>query len=186
MASEVKIPYLAENYGTERSRIFHSQDLSFLGHIVRATNNRNVDLALGSLSGDLLNALWRCVAEYGAMVNVGNRNNKQRVKRAMEPLEHNRSFIGFELRLISQLRPASTTPYLSQPPKLLTDYRSVLLIYSAQSTWFWQTALLPFVSPAHVVSINRPITGCGSQCNRTTSKLREFPKFSSLSSASTT
>lgn len=105
VGSEAKIQYLMENYGIERSRIFHSRDSSFLGDVMRATNNRGVDLVLNSLSGDLLDASWRCVAEFGTMVEIGKRDFQRRAKLAMEPFEQNRSFIGFELRLISQLQP---------------------------------------------------------------------------------
>jgi NADPH:quinone reductase-like Zn-dependent oxidoreductase len=93
-----------DNYSIPRTRIFHSRDTSFLADIMRATNNRGVDLVLNSLSGDLLHASWMCVAEFGTMVEIGKRDFLRRAKLTMEPFEQNRTFIGLELRLLSQLQ----------------------------------------------------------------------------------
>jgi NADPH:quinone reductase-like Zn-dependent oxidoreductase len=104
VGSEAKVQYLMDNYGIERSRIFHSRDSSFQPDIMRATDNRGVDLVLNSLSGDLLHASWMCVAEFGTMVEIGKRDFLRRAKLTMEPFEQNRTFIGLELRLLWQLQ----------------------------------------------------------------------------------
>jgi NADPH:quinone reductase-like Zn-dependent oxidoreductase len=97
-----------ENYGIERSRIFHSRDSSFLADVMRATNNHGVDLVLNSLSGDLLHASWMCVAEFGTMVEIGKRDFQRRAKLTIEPFEQNRTFIGFDIWQVSQVQQKRT------------------------------------------------------------------------------
>jgi len=43
-------------FGIEPERIFNSRDTTFLSAILKATNNRGVDIVLNSLSGELLHA----------------------------------------------------------------------------------------------------------------------------------
>lgn len=41
---------------------------------MRQTNGKGVDVALNSLSGELLHATWRCIAKWGIMVEIGKRD----------------------------------------------------------------------------------------------------------------
>lgn len=63
--TDKKVEFLVSELGVPRERIFNSRDDSFASDIMRATNNAGVDVVLNSLSGDLLHASWKCVAEYG-------------------------------------------------------------------------------------------------------------------------
>lgn len=72
---------------------------------MRATNGKGVDVVLNSLAGDLLHASWKCVAEFGTMVEIGKRDFRRRAKLAMESFEANRTFVGLDLWQISQKRP---------------------------------------------------------------------------------
>ncbi|KAL9086197.1 MAG: hypothetical protein Q9165_007262 [Trypethelium subeluteriae] len=112
VGSETKIRYLMENYGINRNRIFNSRDASFYADIMRVTENRGVDLVLNSLSGDLLQASWMCVAEFGTMVEIGKRDFLRKAKLSMDPFEQNRTFIGLELRYLSQQQPSKTAEHM--------------------------------------------------------------------------
>jgi len=57
-----------------RNHIFNSRNSSFLPDVMRETNGTGVDVVLNSLSGDLLHASWKCVAEFGKMVEIGKRD----------------------------------------------------------------------------------------------------------------
>ncbi|KAI1291193.1 acyl transferase domain-containing protein [Xylaria venustula] len=57
-----------------RNRVFSSTDSSFLGAIEHATNGRGVDLVLNSLTGELSQASWQCVAEFGKLVEFGKKD----------------------------------------------------------------------------------------------------------------
>lgn len=63
--TDKKVEFLVTELGVPRERIFNSRDDSFASDIMRVTNNAGVDVVLNSLSGDLLHASWKCVAEYG-------------------------------------------------------------------------------------------------------------------------
>lgn len=72
---------------------------------MRATGNKGVDVVLNSLSGELLQASWKCVAEFGTMIEIGKRDFRRRAKLSMEAFEQNRTFVGLDLWQVSQVRP---------------------------------------------------------------------------------
>lgn len=53
-----------------RERIFNSRDDNFVSDIMRVTHGTGIDVVLNSLSGDLLHASWKCVAEFGTCLTV--------------------------------------------------------------------------------------------------------------------
>ncbi|KAL7940024.1 polyketide synthase [Trichoderma barbatum] len=114
VSSEEKINYLTNNFNIPRSKIFNSRDSSFLHNIMRATNGRGVDVVLNSLSGDLLHASWKCVAEFGVMIEIGKRDFRRRAKLAMEAFEQNRTFVGLDLWQVSQQRPEQAAELLER------------------------------------------------------------------------
>lgn len=72
---------------------------------MKATGGRGVDVVLNSLSGELLHASWKCVAEFGRFVEIGRRDLIGQGRLAMQAFEGNRSFTGFDLLAISNQRP---------------------------------------------------------------------------------
>ena len=75
---------------------------------MRETNGKGVDLVLNSLSGELLHTSWKCVAEYGKLLELGKRDFLGRGKLTMDLFEANRSFFGIDLARISNERPVLT------------------------------------------------------------------------------
>jgi NADPH:quinone reductase-like Zn-dependent oxidoreductase len=71
------------------------------------TEGRGVDLVLNSLSGDLLHASWKCVAEFGRMLEIGKRDISGRGKIDMSMLGGNRCLLGVDLASFSvaKIRP---------------------------------------------------------------------------------
>ncbi|ORY60122.1 putative polyketide synthase [Pseudomassariella vexata] len=119
VGSDNKRSHLVDNYGLDPSRIFSSRDSSFLTSLMHATENRGVDVVLNSLSGDLLHASWRCVAEFGMMVEIGKRDFQRRAKLSMETFEANRTFVGLDLRGLSQSRPKKAAELLERCAELI-------------------------------------------------------------------
>lgn len=74
VSSDAKVAHLMDNFQIPRNRIFQSRDKSFVGDIMRGTNNKGMDVILNSLSGELLHATWDCVAEFGVLVEIGKRD----------------------------------------------------------------------------------------------------------------
>ncbi|KAI1416673.1 hypothetical protein F5Y13DRAFT_205511 [Hypoxylon sp. FL1857] len=105
VGSEEKVQYLMDTFNLPRSQIFSSRDSSFLPGIMRETNNRGVDVVLNSLSGELLHASWKCVAEFGSMVEIGKRDFIGQGRLDMESFEGNRAFFGIEMWPIIRTQP---------------------------------------------------------------------------------
>jgi acyl transferase domain-containing protein/NADPH:quinone reductase-like Zn-dependent oxidoreductase/SAM-dependent methyltransferase len=92
VSSEEKIKYLQDNFGLENSCIFNSRDDSFVEQLMHKTGGEGVDLALNSLSGELLHATWKCIAEFGRMVEIGKRDLIGCGKLDMLPFLDNRTY----------------------------------------------------------------------------------------------
>ncbi|PKX89491.1 type I polyketide synthase [Aspergillus novofumigatus IBT 16806] len=95
--SEAKADYLVHNMGIPRQRIFNSRDGSFLPALMSATQGRGVDVVLNSLAGELLHASWKCVAEFGKMIEIGKRDFLEHGTLDMEAFGGNRAFFGVDL-----------------------------------------------------------------------------------------
>ncbi|KAF9888394.1 hypothetical protein FE257_008672 [Aspergillus nanangensis] len=98
VGSQEKINYLMDTFKLLRNRIFNSRTDAFVEDIMRETNNRGVDLALNSLSGELLHSTWKCVAPFGKMIEIGKRDLIGAGKLDMKPFGDNRSYccVGFD------------------------------------------------------------------------------------------
>ena len=102
VGSEEKVQHLMENFGIPRNRIFHFRNTSFVKDVMRETAGKGVDLALNLLSGELLHTIWRCVVEFGKMIEIGKRHIIGAGKLDMDVFPANRSYccVDFEqLRL---------------------------------------------------------------------------------------
>ncbi|KAH9906956.1 fatty acid synthase S-acetyltransferase [Xylariomycetidae sp. FL2044] len=69
VGSEDKKKFLVNTYGIPTENIFFSRDDSFSQGIKRVTTG--IDVILNSLSGDLLEASWECIAPYGRFIEIG-------------------------------------------------------------------------------------------------------------------
>ncbi|PVH93269.1 KR-domain-containing protein [Periconia macrospinosa] len=105
VGSDEKVAYQMETFNIPQNRIFNSRDSSFLPGIMRETNGYGVDVVLNSLSGDLLHASWKCLAEFGKMLEIGRRDFVGQGNLPMDPFEANRIFYGVDLALYVEKRP---------------------------------------------------------------------------------
>ncbi|KAL8818356.1 MAG: hypothetical protein Q9223_002991 [Gallowayella weberi] len=106
VSSQEKIDFVRQNFKIPRNRIFHSRDSSFLPEILRETNGKGVDVVLNSLSGELLHTSWKCVAEFGTMVEIGKRDLMGHGALAMNPFLENRTYAGVDLSQVCERKPA--------------------------------------------------------------------------------
>ena len=100
VSTEAEATYLVENFGLPRTQIFWSTDASFLKEIMQATGGEGVDLALNSLSGDLLHATWKSVAEFGKMIEVGTTDLVGAGKLELSSFLGGRSYTGVNLEAL--------------------------------------------------------------------------------------
>jgi NADPH:quinone reductase-like Zn-dependent oxidoreductase len=105
VGNEDKVKYLMNTFGIPRNRIFNSRNTSFVEDIMRETKGEGVDLALNSLSGELLHATWKCIAVFGKMVEIGKRDLIGSGKLDMSVFEANRSYCCVDLDQICVRRP---------------------------------------------------------------------------------
>jgi NADPH:quinone reductase-like Zn-dependent oxidoreductase len=106
VSTEEKIIFLETNFGIRRDHIFNSRDDSFLAGVLAATNNRGADLVLNSLSGELLHTSWRCVAEFGKLIEIGKRDLVGNGSLDLRPFLENRSYHGVDLSQFFEAKPA--------------------------------------------------------------------------------
>lgn len=104
VGSEQKIQHLLR-LGIPREQIFSSRNSSFLDGIMSATGGRGVDVVLNSVSGELLHDSWRCVAEYGVMVELSKRDLEGSAKLDMRPFLANRSYCCVDISAFIRERP---------------------------------------------------------------------------------
>ncbi|KAG5950724.1 Type I Iterative PKS [Claviceps sorghi] len=97
VGNDVKVNHLVQTFGLSRRHIFNSRGTSFERGLMRETKGRGVDLALNSLSGPLLHATWRCVAEFGKLVDIGKRDFLDGGKLDMDMFLGSRSYSCFYL-----------------------------------------------------------------------------------------
>ncbi|KAB8205156.1 hypothetical protein BDV34DRAFT_225763 [Aspergillus parasiticus] len=118
VSTEEKVNFLVETIGISRQNIFYSRDSSFVEDIMRSTGGRGVDVVLNSLSGDLLHASWKCVAQGGCMVEIGKRDLLGRGKLALDPFLENRTFFGVDVATLPTMDISSVQRLLDMTMRL--------------------------------------------------------------------
>jgi NADPH:quinone reductase-like Zn-dependent oxidoreductase len=94
-----------EKFKIPRNRIFDSRSISFVNDILHETQGKGVNLALNSLSGELLPATWRCIAKWGTMVETGKRDLLGAGKLDMDIFLANRSYCYVDVDQMRDERP---------------------------------------------------------------------------------
>lgn len=100
---------LYNKFGIPHDHIFSSRDSTFAPQILEKTQGRGVDVVLNSLTGDLLDASWRIVADGGTMIEIGKRDIYERNALSMEPFGRNCSFRALDLSFGKTLDMAKMT-----------------------------------------------------------------------------
>lgn len=104
--SKEKRQHLKDAFGIPDNRIFSSTDISFLDGVMHETQGKGVDLVLNSLTGELLHTSWKCVAEFGKMIEIGKSDLQGGGKLAMDIFLANRSYSCFDIVEMREKRPA--------------------------------------------------------------------------------
>lgn len=94
---------------------------------MRHTNGRGVDLVLNSLSGELLHASWRCVAEFGRMIELGKRDIMGHAQLNMDGFSGNRAYFGVDLFRLGETDSTTFGQYV-----FLFFYLSLFTLYASQ------------------------------------------------------
>lgn len=97
VGSEEKRDFLVHTYGLRPDHIFFSRDASFAKSVMAATSGKGVDVILNSLSGQLLQETWNCVATLGRFVEIGKRDIELNASLKMAPFTRAASFFAVDL-----------------------------------------------------------------------------------------
>ncbi|KAL8683912.1 MAG: hypothetical protein Q9186_000123 [Xanthomendoza sp. 1 TL-2023] len=97
VGNDKKRTFLMEKFGIPPANIFNSRSTTFATELMRATKGYGVDVILNSLTGDLLDESWRCIANGGVMVELGKKDMLDRNYLSMEPFGRNASFRCFDM-----------------------------------------------------------------------------------------
>ena len=97
VGNDTKRQFLTDNFGIPSSRIYNSRSTAFAPKLMEDTGGYGVDIILNSLTGDILDESWRCIAEGGTMVELGKKDMLDRNKLSMEPFGRNASYRCFDM-----------------------------------------------------------------------------------------
>ncbi|KAL3448148.1 hypothetical protein BJX65DRAFT_317699 [Aspergillus insuetus] len=105
VGSKGKKDFLMGHYGIPEDHIFYSRDTSFAQGIMRATNNRGMDIVLNSLAGQGLAASWECMASFGRFIEIGKRDIHSHSRLNMFHFAKNVSFSAVDVFGMAKERP---------------------------------------------------------------------------------
>lgn len=109
-----KKDFVEDTYGIPESHIFSSRDTTFESGILRATDNRGVDVVLNSISGEALKASWRCIAPLGRFVDIGKSDLVQNSYLEMERFLSSATFAGVDLTVVAKYKPGTFNQLLTE------------------------------------------------------------------------
>ncbi|KAL9121206.1 MAG: hypothetical protein Q9187_002242 [Circinaria calcarea] len=114
IGTEEKRKFLADNYGIRQNRMFSSRNINFAKEILRATNNRGIDVIINSLTGEMLDKSWRVCAHGGTLVEIGKKDIIDRNMLSMEPFDRNCSFRAMDFSYTKDISDSLITRLLDQ------------------------------------------------------------------------
>ncbi|MCJ1391686.1 hypothetical protein MMC18_004551 [Xylographa bjoerkii] len=97
VGTDEKRAFLIEKFGIPSTHIFNSRTTAFAPELMRLTNGEGVNVILNSLTGDILDESWRCIANGGTMVELGKKDMLDRNSLSMEPFGRNASYRCFDM-----------------------------------------------------------------------------------------
>ncbi len=117
--STEKREFVAKTYGIATTDIFSSRNSDFKQRILQATDREGVDLAVNSLSGDLLQDTWDLIAENGVFVEIGKKDLLENKYLPMRNFDKNITFSAIDLRKFAAARPQVVKEWLSTIVRML-------------------------------------------------------------------
>jgi len=105
VGSPEKKEYLIDTFGIPNENIFDSRSTAFAADVMRETGGKGVDVALNSLSGELLHQTWSCIAKWGTMVEIGKRDLLGSAKLDMKLFADNRNYCCIDMDQMAREKP---------------------------------------------------------------------------------
>jgi len=105
VGSPEKRKFLIDTFEIPNEKIFDSRSTAFAADVIRETGGKGVDVALNSLSGELLHQTWSCIAKWGTMVEIGKRDLLGSAKLDMKPFSDNRNYRCIDMDQMTKEKP---------------------------------------------------------------------------------
>ena len=105
VGSPEKRKFLVDNFELPNENIFDSRSSTFAANLMRETGGKGVDVALNSLSGELLHQTWSCIAKWGTMVEIGKRDLLGSARLNMTPFLENRNYCCVDMDQMTKEKP---------------------------------------------------------------------------------
>ena len=99
VGSDSKKELMMSQYNISEDHILFSRNASFALGIQRMTG-KGVDVILNSLSGELLEASWTCLAPFGRFIEIGKKDILNDRRLPMAPFSKNVSFASVDLSMM--------------------------------------------------------------------------------------
>ncbi|KAI9716040.1 MAG: Type I Iterative PKS [Chrysothrix sp. TS-e1954] len=96
---------LMNRYKVPEDHIYFSRDVSFESTIMAITEQKGVDVAFSSASGEVLQATWRCLARFGRFIDLSKADILSNNKLDMQPFLDNRTYSAVDIASLSQEKP---------------------------------------------------------------------------------
>ncbi|TEY69066.1 hypothetical protein BOTCAL_0117g00140 [Botryotinia calthae] len=97
-----KKKFLMQEYGLQDDHVLSSKGTSFAADIMQTTGGRGIDVALNSLLGEQLRAVWNCIGYHGRHIEVGQTDILDQGILDMTPFKRGASFMALDLVLVGQ------------------------------------------------------------------------------------
>lgn len=104
VGSETKVP-AAEEAGSDHVIVYEKND--FAEKVVEITGGQGADIILDSLAGDVTQKSFRCLADYGRLIQFGNSSGKPGIINTNDLHKSCRSALGYSLGTTRKKRPES-------------------------------------------------------------------------------
>ncbi|KAF8419074.1 putative polyketide synthase [Tirmania nivea] len=121
VGSAKKKALIMEHHGIPADHIFSSSDTSFAAGVMRMTNNKGVDVALNSLSGEFLRQTWNCIAPFGRFIEIGKRDMTNGGRLDMAPFLEQKMFASVNLSQIYKERMEQASKLLQATMRMFHD-----------------------------------------------------------------
>ena len=95
--------FITAKYGIPADHVFSSRDYSFVPKLMSMTNGRGVNVILNSLSGQLLQESFNCLAPFGHFVEIGKFDLERNSHLEMMPFSRAASFSSIDLLALVRL-----------------------------------------------------------------------------------
>lgn len=121
VSSPEKRAYLAERFGIADDFIFSSRDDSFVQGVLSVTGGRGADVALNSLTGELLHKTWAALAPLGRLIEIGKRDIHENTKLEMDPFRNGVTYASVDTDTLFRVNPELLGQLLRQSFALIQN-----------------------------------------------------------------